>query len=122
MHILYLHQYFVPPDGSGGTRSYEMAKRFVAAGHQVTVLTTSAFFPSSYQLITGTNYLKIEGIEVHVLHDGFCSFDFAQLNRPAGFSPSDQPQVLTSIPEYQNQISLRPVRLPLTICHDHRLQ
>ncbi len=39
MHILYLHQYFNTPQHVGGTRSYEFARRFVKAGHQVTMLT-----------------------------------------------------------------------------------
>lgn len=38
MHILYLHQHFAIPSGSTGTRSYEFAKRWVKAGHQVTVI------------------------------------------------------------------------------------
>lgn len=42
MNILYLHQYFVPPDGTGGTRSYEFARRLVARGHKVTIITSSA--------------------------------------------------------------------------------
>lgn len=40
MRILYLHQYFNTPSMSGGTRSYEMARRLVAAGHEVHVITT----------------------------------------------------------------------------------
>lgn len=68
MHILYLHQYFVPPDGSGGTRSYEMAKRFVQAGHKVTILTSSAFFPESYQFKDAVNKLSIDGINLRILH------------------------------------------------------
>lgn len=40
MKIIYLHQYFVTPDMSGGTRSYEMARRLVAAGHEVHMITT----------------------------------------------------------------------------------
>lgn len=39
MDILYLHQYFRTPQQVGGTRSYEFARRFVEAGHRVTVLT-----------------------------------------------------------------------------------
>jgi len=39
MHILYLHQHFALPSGSSGTRSYEFAKRWVKAGHKVTVIT-----------------------------------------------------------------------------------
>lgn len=38
MHILYFHQHFSTPDGSGGTRSYEMAHRLVAEGHKVTMV------------------------------------------------------------------------------------
>ena len=68
MRILYLHQYFVPPDGSGGTRSYEMARRFVQAGHEVVLITSSAFFPDSYSLEKTRNILEIEGIELRVLN------------------------------------------------------
>lgn len=39
MRILYLHQYFNTPEMSGGTRSYEMARRMVAAGYEVHMLT-----------------------------------------------------------------------------------
>lgn len=42
MRIVYLHQYFVTPEMSGGTRSYEMARRLVAAGHQVDMVTADA--------------------------------------------------------------------------------
>ena len=40
MKIIYLHQYFNTPDMSGSTRSYEMAKRLVAWGHEVTIITS----------------------------------------------------------------------------------
>ena len=40
MKIIYLHQYFNTPEMSGGTRSYEMARRMVAAGHEVHMLTS----------------------------------------------------------------------------------
>lgn len=40
MKVLYLHQYFNTPAMSGGTRSYEMARRLVAAGHQVEMITS----------------------------------------------------------------------------------
>lgn len=67
MHILYLHQYFVPPDGSGGTRSYEMARRLVAAGNKVTLVTSSAFFPASYKFDKMITYLDIDGIQLRVI-------------------------------------------------------
>jgi glycosyltransferase involved in cell wall biosynthesis len=40
MRITYLHQYFNTPDMSGGTRSYEMARRLVALGHEVNMITS----------------------------------------------------------------------------------
>jgi UDP-N-acetylglucosamine:LPS N-acetylglucosamine transferase len=40
MKVIYLHQYFNTPKMSGGTRSYEMARRLVAAGHEVHMVTT----------------------------------------------------------------------------------
>ena len=39
MHILYIHQHFATPAGSTGTRSYEFARRWVKAGHKVTLIT-----------------------------------------------------------------------------------
>lgn len=38
MHVLYFHQHFTTPDGSGGTRSYEFARALVASGHKVTMV------------------------------------------------------------------------------------
>lgn len=40
MRVVYLHQYFNTPAMAGGTRSYEMARRLVAAGHDVQMVTT----------------------------------------------------------------------------------
>lgn len=40
MRIVYLHQYFLTPEMPGGTRSYEMARRLVAAGHEVHMITS----------------------------------------------------------------------------------
>jgi glycosyltransferase involved in cell wall biosynthesis len=62
MKIMYIHQYFVTPDASGGIRSYELAKRLTAAGHEVTVVTSSAFLPESRH-----QNFAIDGIQVKVL-------------------------------------------------------
>ncbi|MEV1154540.1 glycosyltransferase family 4 protein [Micromonospora chokoriensis] len=40
MRIVYLHQYFRTPAMAGGTRSYEFARRLVASGHEVHVVTS----------------------------------------------------------------------------------
>lgn len=39
MKILYFHQYFSTPSGAGGVRSYQMARRLVERGYQVTMVT-----------------------------------------------------------------------------------
>ncbi len=56
MRILYLHQFFVTRAGVGGTRSYEFARRFVAGGHEVRIVTAADAVPAG----TGS----VEGIEV----------------------------------------------------------
>lgn len=38
MKVLYFHQHFSTPKGSVGIRSYEMARRLVSRGHQVTMV------------------------------------------------------------------------------------
>lgn len=38
MKVLYFHQHFSTPSGSAGTRSYEMARRLIDAGHEVTMV------------------------------------------------------------------------------------
>jgi glycosyltransferase involved in cell wall biosynthesis len=39
VRITYIHQYFKTPDMSGGTRSYEFARRLVERGHEVHMIT-----------------------------------------------------------------------------------
>ena len=68
MHILYLHQHFALPQGSTGTRSYEMARRWVAAGHQVTLIcgiTDQCGISASDKGITS---LEVEGIQILALN------------------------------------------------------
>ena len=38
MHVAYIHQHFSTTKGATGTRSYEMSKRLLRAGHQVTLI------------------------------------------------------------------------------------
>ncbi|GGN71023.1 hypothetical protein GCM10010112_37970 [Actinoplanes lobatus] len=40
MRIVYIHQYYCNPGMAGGIRSYEQARRLVARGHTVDVITT----------------------------------------------------------------------------------
>jgi glycosyltransferase involved in cell wall biosynthesis len=64
MKIVYLHQYFKTPDMAGGTRSYEMARRFVARGHQVHMVTSR----SAPLGLRGWSVEEIDGISVHWLN------------------------------------------------------
>jgi glycosyltransferase involved in cell wall biosynthesis len=52
MRILYLHQFFITRAGVGGTRSYELARRFVERGHEVVMVTA------------GSGRRTVDGIEV----------------------------------------------------------
>lgn len=65
MRILYLHQYFTTPAMPGATRSYEMARRLVALGHEV-VMITSQREPDAREH-RGWYQTEESGIEVHWL-------------------------------------------------------
>ena len=75
MKLLYIHQYFATPDSNGGTRSYEMAKRLVKKGHSVSLITTSAFIESQFELKRGWNQIDYEGIDLHVYHLPYSNYD-----------------------------------------------
>jgi hypothetical protein len=62
MRIIYLHQYFNTPEMSGGTRSYEMARRMVSAGHEVHMVTSYREQDSNRMGWFQTNE---SGIQVH---------------------------------------------------------
>lgn len=42
MRIIYIHQYFRTPSSPGGGRSYEMARRLAARGHDVHIVTSTS--------------------------------------------------------------------------------
>ena len=62
MRIVYLHQYFNTPEMPGGTRSYEMARRLVAWGHEVHMITSDRSRDRGDWCVTDEN-----GIQVHWL-------------------------------------------------------
>jgi len=67
MKILYFHQYFATPRGAGGIRSYEMARRAVAHGHQVLMVCGSAVHGNtglSSPFNNGRRRGYVDGIEV----------------------------------------------------------
>ena len=69
LRICYLYQYFTTPSGSWSTRVYELARRWVAAGHQVTVV-TSVYDKSDLRLTRFSERLEVEGIDVRVINVG----------------------------------------------------
>lgn len=60
MKIVYLHQYFKTPKTNGGTRSYEMARRWVVHGHSVHMVTSDSERSSG-----GWRTYEVDGITVH---------------------------------------------------------
>ncbi|MBL7261389.1 glycosyltransferase family 4 protein [Paractinoplanes lichenicola] len=62
MHIVYIHQYYCNPGMAGGIRSYEQARRLVARGHTVDVITTDITGTSTER---GWRQTEDDGVRVH---------------------------------------------------------
>ncbi len=69
MKIVYFYQYFSTPKGSWGTRVYEFAKRWVAQGHDVTIV-TSLYYKSDLTAEKLVEDQEFDGIKVKVLNIG----------------------------------------------------
>ncbi|MBN2412661.1 glycosyltransferase family 4 protein [candidate division KSB1 bacterium] len=70
MHIVYIHQYFSTPLGGYGIRSYEWAKKLIAAGHKVTVITaanTIGRLDERLHYKKGRESVTIDGIDVKLI-------------------------------------------------------
>ncbi|NDJ61559.1 MAG: glycosyltransferase family 4 protein [Chloroflexi bacterium] len=67
MRILYLYQYFVPVQGHGMTRAYEFARRLIAMGHDVKMVTSAGYLPEAYKSLTETTEIEISGIPCIVI-------------------------------------------------------
>ncbi len=61
MRITYLHQYFNTHSMAGGTRSFEMARRLAAKGHDITVITARREADGAKAWVT----TQESGVEVH---------------------------------------------------------
>jgi glycosyltransferase involved in cell wall biosynthesis len=67
MKILYFHQHFSTPKGSAGIRSYEMARRLLAHGHQVTMVCGSyggGETGLTLPFIRGRRHGTVDGIDI----------------------------------------------------------
>ena len=67
MRILYLMQYFVPPNGAWSTRSYEFARELIARGHEVMVITSNGMLPDEYSNLKQTTRVDISGVPCIVI-------------------------------------------------------
>ncbi len=64
MRILYVHQFFATRESSLGLiRSYEFARRWIADGHEVTIVTSSSRLPEEYDRSVFVDG-EIDGIRV----------------------------------------------------------
>jgi len=71
MKVLYFHQHFSTPQGSTGTRSYEMAQALIKAGHEVTIVCGSFLVGETGlegQFKNGIRRGKVDEIDVVELH------------------------------------------------------
>ncbi len=78
MRVLYFHQHFSTPSGSTGTRSYEMAQRLIARGHQVTMVCGSGQMAKTGlqgESVKGVRRGIVEGIEVIELDLPYSNYD-----------------------------------------------
>src|SRR5690606_6567739 len=67
MRLIYLHQYFKTPLERGSTRSYDLARSFVLAGHSLDMVTTTS---DKKIKENGKKWIvrNIDGIRVHYLY------------------------------------------------------
>lgn len=66
MKIILIHQYFNVPSSGGSTRPYDLAKKFLENGYEVTVVTSGNNF--SEKLNGRWANLNVDNIDVHVLN------------------------------------------------------
>jgi len=60
VRVLYLHQFFLTRADGGGTRSYELARHLVAAGHEVVML-TAGDGDSARRDVEGIRVIEVRG-------------------------------------------------------------
>ncbi|ACK53884.1 glycosyltransferase family 4 protein [Thauera aminoaromatica] len=104
MRVLYFHQHFSTPKGAAGIRSYEMARRLVARGHQVTMVCGSYGLGEtglSAPFAKGVRRGNVDGIDI-------VEFDLAYSNAD-GFVK----RAMTFV-----KFALRSVKLALTERYD----
>jgi len=76
--ILYFHQHFSTPQGSTGTRSYEMARRLIEQGHKVTMVCGSGFLARTGLMGESENGIRrgiVDDIDVIEINLEYSNYD-----------------------------------------------
>lgn len=66
MKLVYLHQYFIFPHQPGGTRSYDLAMKFIAKGIEVEIVTSTS--DVQYKLGKRWSTIRKDGLVVHYIY------------------------------------------------------
>ncbi|MCO7634503.1 glycosyltransferase family 4 protein [Pseudomonas guariconensis] len=104
MKVLYFHQHFTTPQGASGIRSYEMARRLLARGHQVTMVCGSS----------GAGKTGLTDPFRHGMRRGFVDgIEVVELNLPYSNSDGFVRRGVTFL-----KFALRSVKLALTEKYD----
>ena len=64
MHVLLIHQAFVSPDDAGGTRHYELARRFVDGGQQFSIVASDLSYLSGKKCGADEHVQNFDGVQV----------------------------------------------------------
>ena len=64
MHALLIHQAFVSPDDAGGTRHYELARRFVDGGQQFSIVASDLSYLSGKKCAKDDRIQDFDGVKV----------------------------------------------------------
>ncbi|HUW84397.1 MAG TPA: glycosyltransferase family 4 protein [Phycisphaerae bacterium] len=75
MHVAYIHQHFTTPRGSSGTRSYEMSRRLLAAGHRVTMVSGAyEHRDADVDLTRRVTEYHVDGIDVKCIAESYANW------------------------------------------------
>ncbi len=74
MHVAYIHQHFSTRSGETGTRSYEMSRRLISAGHRVTMI-CGEYAPARHRFTSSGRVaeLEVEGIRVLCVREPYAN-------------------------------------------------
>ena len=100
MKILYFHQYFATRESATATRSFELAKRFVERGHQVTMVSSIAQLPKDAGSGSARPRFvvreRLEGIDLVTTSPTRCDSPHSGCSPPERASPVRSCRVPTS--------------------------